>query len=691
MTIQGSELVRLLADPAGVAVIGASADPRRPAGRPLGYLAGKGFSGRLVAVNPRHSTIAGVPCVASVAAIEPGTVEVAVVTLAAPQVVPALEQAAAAGVRVAVVIGSGFEDATSEPRLALEKFADSSSLRIIGPNCVGTLSVRSGAYLTFSSVLRTATPRIGHIGLVTQSGALGNSLLQSLIRRHVGLSQWVSTGNETDAGALEIVAGMLSQPDMDTVGLFLEGITDIGWLPAVEAALRNGGKSLFVLKGAQTSGGRAAAAGHTGRVVGSADASRAILRESGAHEVSTVSALADALVVSSAGGKLPLAAPARVSIVTVSGAAGVLGADHVAQDPRTVLATAAPEVAALDDRLIVANPLDVPFLDQTSTFAEAIDVCASSSDTDVVVAVESGLAHDRQELAAVLESRTSTTPILLTSLSEDDPVPSEVTERLADVGVVYLPTIDRAIAALRTCTMSDRTAGDTDRGPTPDAGSGSPVYEVGGLEVAASLVPESFPWARWSLVAGDHPESVLAATDVPVVVKAAGRTIEHRSDVGAIELVREADELLSAWRRVDAVSSRLGDAVVLQEVVAPGFEVMVSAVHDPEFGPVAFLRPGGVFADLMDAQCVIWGMWAPERRTAVLAASTFGSLLAGYRGGPTYDSHALLEVVSTCLQIINPSVPLIELNPVVVHTRSVRVLDAVVQRSVSSLSVGGVR
>jgi acetate---CoA ligase (ADP-forming) len=572
-------------------------------------------------------------------------------------------------VRAAVVIGSGFEDPDSEPRLALEVYAASSSMRIIGPNCVGTLAPGSSAYLTFSSVLRSATPRPGRIGLVTQSGALGNSLLQTLIRRNVGLAQWVSTGNEVDTGALEIVAGMLAGDNIDTVGLFLEGVTDVGWLPAIEKALQTRGKSLFVLKAAKSSAGRAAAAGHTGRLVGSADASSAILRESGAHELPTLSALADALVLASTAPVSSRPSPTRVSIVTVSGAAGVLAADAVARDPLLSMANA--EDASLDEldgRLARTNPVDVPFLDETETFAGVIGRLSIASGTDIVLAVESGLAHDREVLTRALVERRSSTPIVLASLSEDDPVPTEVVHQLAEAGVAYIPTVDRALGATTPPGLFDANA---------ESGSIS-GHSVHGLEVVEKLVPPSFPWAPWRVLDAGY-QSQLDNIDLPVVVKAAGRTIEHRSELGAVEIVYQRACLREAVKRVGEICLREGDVLVVQNVAPPGFEVMVSSVYDPEFGAVAFVRPGGVLAEMMDAQTVLWNAWDPGRRDAVLRSSRLGVLLDGYRGGPKYAIEKLTELVTTCLEISSPRVPLIELNPVVVHTHGVSVLDAVAQ------------
>lgn len=669
MRLEGRDLVQLLANPSSVAVVGASADPRRLSGRPVQYLTQLGYAGRIHAVNPR-TDLPGVDTVRSLRDLSPGSVDVALITTPPGAVVQALEEAEALGVRAAVIIGSGFEDRQSEPRLRLESFAASSSLRIIGPNCVGTLGVAASSYLTFSSVLQQDVPRSGRIGLVTQSGALGNSLLQSLIRRHVGLNQWFSTGNEIDTGAVELATGLLESDGVDAVGVFLEGVTDIAWLDRLERVLRESGKPMFVLKAAQSASGRQAAAGHTGRIVGSADASNAILAEVGVRAVNTVAELADALVVAGVHPKLRLMARPSVSLVSVSGAAGVIGADRVAQDGRLQLARIEPHDVQLDERLQLANPLDVPFIDETAAFADTVSALAAVDAVDVVVAVESSLAHDRVELVNMLVAFVPSAPMVLTSLSEDDQIDPELTRQLADADIAYLPTVERAVAAVAACAHPALPA-DLGAGGHP-----SQTTDVRGLEWIAGRLPEDAPWSRWHV----QPDNVAQAADdlgYPLVVKAAGRAIEHRTELGAIQFVRSASELRSAVETVEGICAEHGDAVMLQEVAAPGFEVLISVVRDPEFGPVAFVRPGGTFAELMAGQAVVWGGWDAQRRTNVLRSSRIGELLSSYRGGKTYDLDALSRLLGSCLDAVAHDMSFLELNPVIVREDGLSLIDAV--------------
>jgi acetate---CoA ligase (ADP-forming) len=677
MASRGTDLIQVLACPRSVAVVGASTDPRRASGRPLHYLLRYGYRGRIVPVNARHAEVAGLPAAASLAELDQGSIEAAVIALPAPGVLSALAEAEQLGVKVAVVIGSGFEDRAASLRRQLDEFVAGSDMRVVGPNCVGAVAVENAACLTFSTVLGAALPRLGTVGLVTQSGALGNSLLQTLIRRHVGISQWVSSGDEADVGALELVTGLLAREGTDAVGLFLEGLTDLDWLPRVEDVLRSGHKRLFVLKAANTAAGRLAAAGHTGRVVGSAAASHAILSEIGAREVPTLSALADALVVAGTSPGLLRTPRPRLAMVSISGAAGVIGSDRMAQHDRLAMAqidtpSATMLASRLDSRLSPANPLDVPFIDDTAAFTGAVDAFAASGVAEVVLAVESGLAHDRQELSAKLPASREHAAIVLTSLSEDDQIPADVAESLARAGIAYLPTVERAVDAIGVCA-ADGAATDA---PLPDAQP--PGARVHGLEWAAQRLPAGFPWAAWQVVTTlDELQDTAVRFGFPVVIKAAGRAITHRTELGAVRVVPDPDELGRAFHAVRGICETAGDVVVMQQMVSEGFEVMVSAVRDPEYGPVAYVRPGGTLAELMSGQAVLWGGWDPGRRARVLRASVVGRLLDGYRGGTRHDLAALSDLVSTALAAVAGEMSFLEMNPVMVGKEAVHVVDLI--------------
>jgi acetyl-CoA synthetase len=164
-------------------------------------------------------------------------------------------------------------------------------------------------------------------------------------------------------------------------------------------------------------------------------------------------------------------------------------------------------------------------------------------------------------------------------------------------------------------------------------------------------------------------------------VKAAGRTIAHRSELGAVEVVTDDDGLGAAYDRVAAVCAREGDDVVVQQGSGDGEELLVAVVRDPEYGLSAIVRPGGVLAELLDEQVVLWHGWPARRRLAILRDSRVGRLLAGYRGRPAGDTAALADAIDTVFgALADRTVTFLELNPVVVAPGGIRAVDAMARQ-----------
>lgn len=681
------DLVQTLVEPSSVVVVGASSNPAKSSSRPLRYLSQYGYRGHTTVVNPRHGSVMGFDTIPALSVMDKGSAAVAVVSVSAEKVTDILRELDDLDVGAAVVIGSGFELQHSGPRAELLSFLteEGRSLRVIGPNCVGTMSSRSGAHLNFSSVLQAAAPRIGSIALVTQSGATGNGILMSLLRRGVGISHWFSTGNEMDTGALEIVSGLLPRDDVSAIGIFLEAITDLEWLAQVTLLMASTGKRVFVVKVAESDLGQAAAGSHTGRVVGSADVSHAVLDHAGFVRVANIAELCDCLVVSDVVGDI--LHPVKLSVASVSGASAVIVSDAVHASSHLELATWGPSVV---DRLNeisggrlgeVHNPLDVPFLGETETFADLVAALMVADSTDVVLAVESSLAHERPILAERLSLAGSAgAPVLLTHLSEDDQIDLDTVASMAEHRVVVIPTPERAVRALDLVAAGQVHVTSDDDDPSHD-GAGlddSSAGEQLGLEDIAALLPADFPWAKWTVVEDfDEVRRAASGYGLPVAIKAAGRTISHRSEIGAVAVVSSAEGLADAYQRVAAVSSVYGDAVVVQSGAGDGHEVLVAVVRDAEYGIAVIVRPGGTFVELLEDQVVLWSGWSSSERRDALISSRVGRILAGYRGAAPVDLDALCDTIETLIIAIAPSsVSLLELNPIIVSSDGVLAVDA---------------
>lgn len=670
--------------PSSVAIFGASRRAETISARPVRFLREWAFDGQVVVIKPHatEATLEGFPVVADASAA--ANFDVALVLVSASNVVESLRACADNGIERAIVIASGFEGAMGEIRRAeLREFlADHPQLRIIGPNCNGTLSVAHHAPLCFSSVLLKDRPRPGHIALVTQSGAIGNALLLGFVRRGVGVSHWISTGDEFSVHAIESAAALLDEDECEVVGLFLEGITDAHNLPLLSAAIERTGKRVVALRVASSKEAAAAAFGHTGRSVGSTEFARASLRNVG---VELVDSLDEMLSVLSVAGVLPRATVdrrARVGVVTVSGGSGVIAVDAISASENLELARLDEPTAARLRGVVPATtdtvfPLDVPTLGNASVMQRSIEISAESPDLDALVCIVSTLAHDYDELADSLA--VGTAPTVLAHLSPEERFDSAQAAKLAERGIAVAPN---PVAAVRGLDVWAATPGRARTEPVvydhDGAADQSGAHQLGLLASARLLAKSLGATLAPTVAVESEADAVAAAAELgtAVAVKSEGSVIAHRSDIGAVAVgLYTVAEVSDAFARVRAASD--GDAVVVQAMADKGLELMVTCIRDRESGVVVVCRTGGVLVELIGLTAVLTGDaagWGEQ-----FARSPLQPLLAGWRGAPAVDVDALVDFAAALRgEVVDrPGVLFVECNPVLVHPsgRGITVVD----------------
>ena len=255
--------------PASVAVIGASDKPGTVGFQVLQNLR-TGFRGRLHAVNPRASSLDGLPCHPSVLAV-PGDVELAVIAVPAEAVPGVAQECAAKGVRALVVLSAGFAEtsgAGGRRQQVLLDICRASGMRLVGPNCLGVLNAAPdvGLDATFAPV----RPSHGHVGFLSQSGALAIAALAEARERGIGLSSIVSIGDKADLSGNDLLRWWEHDPDTSVVLLYLESF---GNPRAFRHIARRVGrtKPIVALKAGRTPAGSRAASSHTGALLAASD------------------------------------------------------------------------------------------------------------------------------------------------------------------------------------------------------------------------------------------------------------------------------------------------------------------------------------------------------------------------------------------------------------------------------------
>lgn len=664
-----------------VAVVGAS-DRQGSLGRlPVEFLQRYGYAGRVLPVRPDGAEVCGLPSHPSLARC-PGPVDLAMIMVAAERVPGAVADCVAAGVPMAIVCTSGFAE-TGEAGAALQdevvRLARAGGVRLVGPNCIGTVGVATGQVSSFSPLFSGVHTSLvpGALGFVTQSGALGYGAVSLAFERGLGLGWIVNTGNEADVTAVEVMGAMAAQDGCRGVLAYVESLTDLPSLRQLAAR----GVPVAVLKAGRSEAGARAAASHTGALAAGDKVADAALRQLGFVRVDDVDELLDV-------GEAMLApqrpAGSRVAVVTTSGGSGILAADALEAHGLALAPLAADTLKVLDGIVpafgSTANPVDVTasVMSNAALFDQALDVIADDEGVDVVLAcfcVLTGKDVDDVVSSLARVAARSGKPVLAVRTGADHLAPGAAA-RMRSAGIPCFPTPARAVrAAAALCRFAanearpSATSPQTPRSPSPPPPAGASEQQLKALLTSAGV---RVPRGR---VASSAADATMAVAEVGglAVLKAVVPGLVHKSEAGGVIVGVDPE---GAERSYEAVA-RLGGQVLVEEMVPGGVEALVGLAPSA-LGPVLTVGVGGVLTEVMADVALRLPPVTRDDVHAMIDETRLGHLLSGVRGAPPADREALVDLV---LQVAGltadwPHGFELDLNPVTVLADGVRVLDA---------------
>ncbi|MBA4395663.1 MAG: hypothetical protein C0407_19090, partial [Desulfobacca sp.] len=270
--------------PRGIALIGASANPNKWGFRVLTNIVAGGFKGLTCPINPKGGTLLGLQVYPTLKKI-PNSVNLAVITIPAPQVPKALEECAEKGIRSVVVISSGFSETGLAGRILennISRLARERSLHFIGPNTMGIFCAESRLH----ALMPPLQPLTGGVSYVSQSGNVGVQMLAWGRERGVGFSKFVSSGNEGDLQCEDYLEYFATDPETKVLLTYIEGLENgRSFLNIARKATRT--KPLILFKGGKSDVGSKAAQSHSGALAGHYNLYKAAFLQAGIIEAET--------------------------------------------------------------------------------------------------------------------------------------------------------------------------------------------------------------------------------------------------------------------------------------------------------------------------------------------------------------------------------------------------------------------
>lgn len=682
--------------PRSVAVIGASSDQRRFGGRPIQYLREAGFEGAIYPVNPGRGEIQGLTAYPSISEV-PGPVDCALLAVTADVTQQTIEDCVARGVGSAILFGAGFSETGDEGRARQDRVlatAREAGMRLLGPNCMGLLNTRARFYGTFASALEEGVPPPGRIAVASQSGGYGGYLMKHLFLRGLGISQWVTTGNEADVGIGDALWWMAGQDETDILLAYVEGLHDGTKLIAALDRARRANKPVVMMKVGRTPAGSAAAASHTASLTGEDAVYDAVFEHYGVHRARTTDELLDIAYALSKGVK---PGGRRVGVISISGGIGVQCADFIADaglEMGDVPQATQSALTGLVPHCSPRNPIDMTGLVTTNheIMEKTLDTVFASGAFDAtliflgIAGAAPSMARPLQEAIAKAHARAPGQLVLVSVTAEP-----EMLREYDAKGLLVFEDPSRAIAALAALARFQEIFDTAVPEPMPIPPA-QPLAISGRLNEAqakALLEAAGIPAPREAL-ARDADEAARLAADIgfPVVAKIVSADIVHKTEYGGVALGLGSAEAVrdAVANMAEGIARALPDARIdgflISEMVSGGVETIVGLHQDAAFGPVVTIGLGGTMVELIkDTACALAPLSEAQAVTLIGKLKT-APLLAGWRGSSPLDVAGLARAISGLSVLAvqqSDRLAAIEVNPLVVRERGVIALDAVIE------------
>lgn len=670
--------------PESAAVVGASTNPNKFGGRAMKFCIERGYAGRLYPINPGSPEVQGVKAYAAMADL-PEAPDIAVIAVPAAHVRDSLIAAGEKGAKIAVIYGAQFAEAGPEGAAAqddLLSIARQHDMRLIGPNCMGVISLASGFVASFTTAPQhhdgKGWPEVGSVSVASQSGAVGIQMFAQLRDRGLGLANWISTGNQADIDVADCIAFYADDPATRTIAVYMEDASrGLKLVQALELA-RQAKKPVVILKVGTTPEGGVAAAGHTAAMYVEDRVVEDLFRQYGVLRARSINELID-LVAACNAGVVP--SGPEVAAVSVSGGGAVMISDAAAKGGLTLPdypADAIAELKAVNSFVNDRNP---------------IDISAPSMANMEITGGHLKWGTERGQ------------PTMLGYISHIPLVPRTRAEIMPKLMNLTAEHRDQLVALAANLHAEDRAAlVKTGMAVFDDPTVATEAVAKLAATGRAFAAPAQFPAAP-EAPDGDLAEAMVAAgiripdtRDAPLVedamaalsdhgritLKLTADTLYHKTEIGGVAPALSSDAAVTeAYARLSAIAGAQAGAhpgiKLIAQAHVDGVEILLALRRDPFFGPLVCLGTGGTMAELFDDLTCLKAPATEDQAGAMVARIRADRMLDGWRGAPAVNRAALTRAI-TVLSEAGAHLPAFEINPLIVTPDAAYAVDLVVNR-----------
>jgi acetyltransferase len=690
-------------NPSRVAVVGASDESASVGYTVFRNLIGSGFAGVVYPVNSKRESVQGIQAYKNIASL-PHAPDLAIICTPAPSVPELVRLLGEAGTRGIIIISAGFREVGESGRQLEElirveqrKFP---GMRILGPNCLGIMVPSIHLNASFAA----DTPAPGHIGFISQSGALCTSVLDWAIDAGIGFSYFVSVGNMLDVSMADLIDYFGSATDTQSIILYIESITEAReFVSAARAFSRT--KPIVAFKAGRFAESAKAAASHTGAMAGVDAVYEAVFQRAGIERIFHIEDMFNCAEI------LAHSRPSkgdRLAILTNAGGPGVMSTDQLIEREGNLAVLSEETIAKLNECLPSCwshgNPVDVLGDAPPDRYAKALEIVLEDKGVDAVLVIltPQAMTDSTGTAEAVSAAAAKSHKPVIAAWMGGHSV-AQGMQVFSQAGLPAYQTPEKAIGAFmhlvsyaRNLEILYETPREIQLSFSLDRRCVRSLFDtilIEGGDVLSENISKSLLESYEIPVTRPKPaRSAQEAIEIargmgyPVVMKIHSPQITHKTDVGGVKLDLASDQAVaeSFTAMVERAKHSKPNAtiigVTIQKMIAVpnAYELIMGMKKDPVFGAVLLVGMGGVSAEVFKDRALALPPLNETLARRALESLKSWPLLKGYRGKPAANIDRLIEILMRFSYLVAdyPEISELDVNPLLVTPDEVIALDA---------------
>ncbi|OGU76112.1 MAG: acetyl-CoA synthetase [Ignavibacteria bacterium RBG_16_34_14] len=626
-----------------------------------------GYKGKLFLVNPKTEEILGIKCHKFIEDIK-AEIDLAIVMVPKQFAEETISSLIERGIKSIILITAGFKETGEEGRKAEAKIISmikESDSRLIGPNCMGIVNTLKEIKLNATFVAEK--PETGKLAFLSQSGAIGAAILNSLRETDIRFAHFISVGNKADINENDLLDFWQNDPNIKVITLYLESFVD------GEAFIQkfiNGSvaKPVIVLKAGRTKGGIKAASSHTGALGSSDKVVDSVLKQ---FNIVRTDDLNELFNTAKGFEYFPEPKGNRVAVVTNAGGPAILAVDAVEKNSLT-LAELSEETKTKLREIVhpegsVNNPVDLLPGGTAKAYKKVNELLLNDPNVDSIISVfvEPIMVNAFEVIERINEIKPAK-PLMQVVM----PLPEFWDQyRLNSKKKIPLfrnpenpaKVISNILRFYSGKKETLRLKKSKDDSFLKNKGNGFLTQE----KVSALMKNYNIPLAETRIVS--HYEINNRDFQYPVVLKAVGRDIIHKSELNAVHLnIKNREELI---RKAEEMEKSLHtQEFIIQPFLNTRFEILIGAFRDPSFGPMIMFGSGGKYVEVFEDTAMRSAYLSDADIDKMINETKIGQILKGVRGEKPADISQIKSIIKSIAQMMldENSITECDMNPVII-------------------------